>query len=204
MPTPNQIQVTEGSGKSVGTETINNVDYGLVKIIDGKVGSTSVLSFVNNGTAIPVSMMGAISLNATSVFSATSILGTVPVTQTGIWNINSVIGAMPMYAQSADYVFGAPSVLTTTASIQILANPGGSLRNYVTNILVTNGGTVAATVNIVDVGQVIYSGYAAALGGGFSATLVTPLRQPTNGIGLYAASNAVTSIIVSASGYKAL
>ena len=77
------INVTPGTGKTVSTETIGGVEYQQIKIIDGKVGSSSVLSFVNNGIHLPVSVMGNVTINPTSVSGTVgaSIVGTVPVTQ---------------------------------------------------------------------------------------------------------------------------
>lgn len=204
------INVTPGTGKTVATETIGGIEYGQVKIIDGAVGSSSVLAFVNAGTAIPVSIMGVAKVSFTGgsssvvgVVSVSSIVGSLPAGTALIGGITSVAGTVTTYAQPDSYVSGSPSIIVTTASIQVLPAPGSALRNYVTNILVTNAGLVAATVNIVDVGNVIYSGYAAASGGGFSATLPVPLKQPTANIGLYAATSATTSVIVAVSGYKA-
>lgn len=189
------IQVTPGLGKTVATDTINGLEYQQVEIIG------------------QVSVVGTISVNPSSVSGTVgaSIIGTVPVVQGGTWgasvvgqvNIGSVIGAIPLYANPDSLVFGAPSVFTTTSSVQLLASPGSNLRNYVTHILATNTGAVATTINIVDVGQVIYSGYAAASGGGFSATLPAPLKQPTQNVALYVGMTTTSSVIVSASGYKA-
>lgn len=212
--TANQISVTEGSGKNVATETIGSTDYQQIKIIDGKVGSSSVLSFVNNGTAIPVSVMGSISITGIPSISGTvniagtpSISGTVNIagnpSVSGQVNVGSVFGAITPYAQSDSFVFGSPSVMTTTSSVLVLAAPSGTLRNYASHILATNAGAVATIINIIDNGQVIYSGYAAASGGGYSATLPVPLRQPTSALGLFAATTATTSVLVSITGFKA-
>lgn len=83
--TANQINVTEGSGKSVSTETLGGLDYQRIKVIDGTAGSTSVLAFVNNGTAVPVSIMGV---------ARVSIMSNVNVIQAGT-TITSVVGGYP-------------------------------------------------------------------------------------------------------------
>lgn len=253
------INVTPGSGKTVATESLGGIEYQQIKLIDGKVGSSSVLSFVNNGTAIPVSVMGTITANfgGNASISGTvgaSVIGTVPVTQSGAWvasvsgtvgasiigsvpvtltgnpsisgtvgasiigtvpvtfvnssisgqvNVGSVFGAMTPYAQSNSFVSGVTSVITGTTSVLTLAAPSAALFNYITHIAATNGAATGTFVNIVDGGQVIYAGYAAASGGGFSYTLPVPLKQPTSGIGLYAATTAQASVVVAVTGYKA-
>lgn len=187
------INVTPGTGKVVSTETIGGSEYQNIKLIDGTASSTTPLAFV--GGAIPVSILGVVT---------GTIVGSLPAGTALLGGITSVVGAVALYAQPDSFVSGSPSVITTTASVQVLGAPSGSLRNYVTHILVTNVGVVATTVNIVDAGQVIYSGYATASGGGFSATLPVPLKQPSTALGLFAATVATTSVLVAMSGYKAL
>ena len=144
----NQVQITEGSGKSIATSTIGGLDYQQVIVYSGNV----------------------------------SVAGT--------------------YTTPDNFVSGVTSVIVTTSSVLALASPGGTARNYVTHIMATNGGAVGTYVNIVDGGQVIYAGYAAGSGGGFSATLPTPLKQPTSVQALYAATTATSSVVVAMSGYK--
>ena len=218
------INVTPGTGKTVATETIAGVEYGQVKILGGETGSTSVLG-VNPDRSINVSVLGKVSINPASVSGTVnignnasvsgtvgaSIIGVVPVTfsaqanqsVSGAINIASAIGAFTLYAQPTAFVSGAPSIITGTASVQVLAAPSAALRNHVTHILVSNNAAVSTAVNIVDAGTVIYTGYAGASGGGFSATLPTPLRQPTSGLGLYVATPTQASVLVSMSGFTA-
>ena len=160
------VNITEGSGKVIATDTIGGVEYQKVEIYSGQV----------------------------------SVLGTVAVTQSGAWSA-SIYGT---YTTPDNFVSGVTSVMVTTASVLALTAPGGTSRNYVTHIMATNGGAVGTYVNIVDGGQVIYAGYAAASGGGFSATLPTPLKQPTSVQALYAATTATSSVVVAMSGYKAV
>lgn len=76
------INITPGTGKTVSTETISGSEYQRIKIIDGAVGSSSVLSLVNNGLHVPVSIMGIPNVNiqgngsVISVWQSASIAGT--------------------------------------------------------------------------------------------------------------------------------
>ncbi len=212
------INVTPGTGKTVATETIGGVEYQNIKLIDGTAASTTPLSFVAG--VLPVSILGTVTVGAHAITGTVTVQGTVTASIQGavtiasiqgslpagtalIGGITSIIGAVTPYAQPDSFVSGAPSVITTTASVQVLGAPGSALRNYVTHILATNAGTVSTIVNIVDAGAVIYTGFAAASGGGFSVSLPVPLKQPTANLGLYAVTSATTSVLVSASGFKA-
>lgn len=118
--------------------------------------------------------------------------------QGGTWNQN--------VNTRSSLISGAPSVITGTASVLVLAAAPSGQRNYITQVLVTNAAATAAVVNLVEPGgAVVYSGYAAASGGGFSATFPSdsPLKQPTSVLALHAQSSAQASILVSASGYTA-
>lgn len=205
------INVTPGAGKSVGTEQIGGIDYGQVKMIDGRVGSTSVLSFVNNGLHVPVSIMGTPSFSLTGgtssvvgVVSVSSIVGSLPAGVALIGGITSVIGAHTLYAQPDSYVFGVSSIISKTTADSVLSAPGASLRNFVTQITVTNGSATATHVLIKDSGAgVMHAGYAAASGGGFSASFPVPLRQATQNASVDVISSAQASITTAISGYKA-
>lgn len=94
--------------------------------------------------------------------------------------------------------------LTTDVPVSIITAPGASKNIYVTDILVTCGSASVGTyVEITDGngGTVIWKGYAAAGGGGFSVALKTPLRLTAN-TALYAHANTDGSNVwVSCSGY---
>src|ERR1035437_6191789 len=186
------IQVTEGSGKIVATSTIGGLEYQQVMIYGGNVSvaSATIANQSVSGT-IGASIIGVVPIvGSVSGTVGASIIGTVPVTQSGAFS-SSVYGT---YTTPDNFVSGVTSVLVTTSSVAVLSAPSGTARNYVTHIMATNGGAVGTYVNIVDGGQVIYAGYAAASGGGFSATLPTPLKQPTSVLALYAATTATSSV----------
>lgn len=117
---------------------------------------------------------------------------------------NSSIGTLVTpYTFPSSLISGVTSVITGTASIQVLAPAAAGQRNYITNVLVTNAAAVGTTVQLFDGGNVIYVGYAAASGGGFAVSFPAPLRQSSIAGNLSALSSIQASVYVSASGYTA-
>lgn len=84
------INVTEGSGKTVATETIGGADYQKIKLFDGSTGSTYG-AVIDSGGA---QLVRVVNPTSTSGTVNVSVLGTVPVTQSGTWR-TSVISATP-------------------------------------------------------------------------------------------------------------
>lgn len=114
------------------------------------------------------------------------------------------IGTLVMpYAFPSSLVSGVTSVITSTSSVQVLAPAPAGSRNYITNVLVTNAAAVGTTVQLLDAGQVIYVGYAAASGGGFAVSFPAPLKQSSIAGNLSALTTVQASVFVSASGYTA-
>lgn len=111
------------------------------------------------------------------------------------------------YANPENFVSGAiTSAMTGTTSTSLIAAPAAGLRNYITQITVSNAhATVGTDVIIQDGsgGTTLYTIPAAAVYGGATITFPTPLRQPTTATAIYCA-NVTTgaSTKVSASGYK--
>jgi hypothetical protein len=107
------------------------------------------------------------------------------------------------YANPENFVAGVSGAMTGTGNVQVIAAGGGSLRNYVTQITVTNShATVGTVVQIKDGTTVIYEGFAAAAGGGFAITLPVPLRG-TAATAINAANITTGSnTYVAASGYR--
>lgn len=111
------------------------------------------------------------------------------------------------YANPENFVSGAiTSAMTGTTSTSLVAAPGAGLRNYITQITVSNSHATVGTDMIVQDGNggtTLYTIPAAAVYGGASITFPTPLRQPTTNTALYIA-NVTTgaSTKASASGYK--
>lgn len=112
-----------------------------------------------------------------------------------------------LYANPENFVSGAiTTAMTGTTSTSLVAAPAAGLRNYITQITVSNAhATVGTDVIIQDgnAGTTLYTIPAAAVYGGAVITFPTPLRQPTTATALFCA-NVTTgaSTKVSASGYK--
>lgn len=220
------IPITPGSGgASVASDLVSGNNYQQIKVVDGALGSINAWKINTDGSA-QVSVIGTISVSVIGAVPVTfaassnqsvsgtvgaSIIGTVPVTgfpanQSVSGTIGaSIIGIVPvaLYTTPGSIVSGVTSVITGTASVLVLAAPTGVQRNYVTQLLVTNGAATATFVDVVDNGAIIYSGQAAASGGGFSASFPVPLKQPSVASGLYVTTRSQASVIVSASGYTA-
>ena len=113
------------------------------------------------------------------------------------------------YANPENFVSGAiTSAMTGTTSTSLLAAPAGSLRNYITTIIVSNSHATVGTDIIIQDGNggtTLMTIPAASVYGGAVITLPTPLRQPTATTALYCA-NVTTgaSTKVSVVGYKGL
>jgi hypothetical protein len=111
------------------------------------------------------------------------------------------------YANPENFVSGAiTTAMTGTTTTSLIAAPAAGLRNYITQITVSNAhATVGTDVIIQDGsgGAALYTIPAAAVYGGAVITFPTPLRQPSTATAIFCA-NVTTgaSTKVSASGYK--
>lgn len=107
------------------------------------------------------------------------------------------------YANPENFLNGTTAAITDTTSTQVIAAQSTGIRIYVTSILVTNShATVGTFVKILDGASIIYEGFAAAVGGGFSVSLPVPLRG-TAATALNAQCVTTGSnVIVSCAGYK--
>jgi hypothetical protein len=111
------------------------------------------------------------------------------------------------YSNPENFVSGAiTTAMTGTTTTSLIAAPAAGLRNYITQITVTNEhATVGTSIIIQDGsgGTTLYTIPAAAVYGGAVVTFPTPLRQPTTATAIFCA-NVTTgaSTKVSASGYK--
>lgn len=222
----NNINVTEGAGKTVATEDIGGSQYQKIKLVGGETGSTSVLGIAPDGS-IKASVIGTVVVNVTNVPSvtvgntvSTSIIGLTPVglnvSGSPVTTANPIAvqppasGFLPtqvqgsifaVFVSSSSMVSGVTSIITSTSQTSVLATAPGAQRNYITNVLVTNAATTGTFVDFVDGSNVIYSGYAAANGGGFALSFPSPLKQPTLAQSLDVKARAQASIIAAVSGY---
>lgn len=86
------------------------------------------------------------------------------------------------YGTVTGFVSGVTATITDTTPVQVIAAQGAGVVIYVTDILVTNGGTGAETqVNITDGsgGATKWTG-SAIVGGGFMSNLNIPLAFTAN------------------------
>lgn len=174
------------------------------------IGSASV---VQQGTW-SVSIAGGTTVNVSGSVAAfqagqssTSITGTITIGAiTGAASISGSVtimggSVMTLAAPKASWVSGVTSVMTGTAQTSVLTAAGASIKNYITHIICTNGAAAGTFVDIKDGGgNVLYSGYAAASGGGFVANPWPPIAGSANK-SVDAQPRVQASIIVAMSGY---
>lgn len=111
------------------------------------------------------------------------------------------------YANPENFVSGCiSSAMTGTTSTSLIAAPAAGLRNYITQITVSNSHATVGTDIIIQDGSggtTLYVIPAAAVFGGASITFPVPLRQPTTATAIFCANVTTGSNTkVSASGYK--
>lgn len=112
------------------------------------------------------------------------------------------------YSNPENFVSGAiTTAMTGTTSTSLIAAPAAGLRNYITQVTVSNAHATVGTDMILQDGSggtTLYTIPAAAVYGGAAISFPVPLRQPTTATALYIA-NVTTgaSTKASASGYKA-
>lgn len=109
------------------------------------------------------------------------------------------------YANPENFVNGTTAAITDTTSTSTIAAQGAGIRTYVTQITVTNShATVGTFVKILDGASIIHEGYAAAAGGGYTATFPTPLRGTANTAINTQPVTTGANVIASVSGYKGI
>ena len=174
-------------------------------IVNGGVaGSQSIGGTVATNVAITANP---INLGAQAVSSENSAATTARQVQLVADLVGKLI-VMP-YANPENFVSGAiTTAMTGTTSTSLIASPGGSLRNYITSITVSNAHATVGTDIIIQDGSggtTLWTIPAAAVYGGGTISFPTPLRQPTTATAIFA-QNVTTgaSTKVSACGYKGL
>jgi hypothetical protein len=100
----------------------------------------------------------------------------------GTANVTLTSPGAAAWSASENLIRGAlPSDLITTAATQLLPAQGAGLRNYITSLLVTNDHSTQDTrVDILDGTTLLWTGFAAHGGGGYSMTFPSPLRGSPN------------------------
>lgn len=142
-----------------------------------------------------------------SIPAGTAAIGTVGITSGSLSGSipagQAIIGAALPFTTEANYISGSSVAVTDTTRTEIISAQGAGIKIYLTNILVTNGhATVGTIVKIEDGTTCKYTGFAAAGGGGFSATLPVPLVGTANTAWNMSATTTGGSVVCSLSGYK--
>lgn len=207
--------IAGASSLPAGTNNIGDVDVLSIAAGDNNIGNVDVVTLPNVTLAASTNtneVVGDAAHDAAIAGNPVRVGGrAVNAELTAVANgdtadlVTDLVGkqiVMP-YANPENFLSGVTSAITGTSDTSVIGAQGAGVRIYVTQILVTNShATVGTVVNIKDNTTTIYTGYAAALGGGFSITFPVPLRLAAN-VALQAA-NATTgsNTYVSASGYK--
>jgi hypothetical protein len=207
---------------AAGDNNIGNVDIVTMPDVTLNAETTKVIGTVNIAAAqtIATTNAGTFAVQAGQAAHDAAISGN-PVRTAGralssdytavatgdtadfITDLNGKQIVMP-YAIPENFVSGATAAITGTSDTSVIAAAGAGVRNYITNILVTNShATVSTVVEIKDGTTVLYRGYALAAGGGFAVTLPVPLRGTANTAINAACITTASNVYVSCSGYKA-
>ncbi len=138
-------------------------------------------------------------------------LGTAGTASADVLSVQGRAGMTPVVTTPlpATPVSGLTSAMTGTTSTLVtgMGTPGGSTRNYITQITIGNShATVGTFVEFQDGngGTTFYTAPAAAVYGGATLSFPTPLKQPTAATALYVKNTTTgANVIVSVSGYQA-
>lgn len=181
----------------------------------GSVLTIVPIAFTGNASVSgTVGVTGSVGVTGTPSISGTVLIGAAPsiygnisgsvVAFQGGTQITSVMGGpIGLLAPTASFISGVTSVMTGTGLTSVLSAAGGSIKNYVTHIMCSNGAAVGTFVDVKDGGgNVLYSGFAAASGGGFSSHIYPPLVGSANK-SIDAQPRVQASIIVAMTGYTA-
>lgn len=226
------VNITEGTGKVIGAETISSTEYQLVKLVDATAASVTrtgvaanplQVSLANtgaNGTALAVSMAtntpvgtvahdgvdsGApvkIGLKAEATLSTSTMVADGDRTDA----YGDLDGAQIVRNQFPLGDLISERIADTTGTSTAFTNFGAtaSTRNYVTAISVYNSSASAGYLDIRDgtAGSILYT-VALPAGGGAVMSSITPLFRSTANTALaYDVSAALTTVYISLSGFK--
>lgn len=150
------------------------------------LASVAGTAAVNGGLAGTIGVGGATATNVAITdnpintgFQAISSENAAVTTARKVQGVADLVGKQIIlpYANPENSEYGSTAAITDTTATSVIASAGGSLRHYVTDCMVTNShATVGTFVQILDGSNVLDTGFAAALGGGFSRTYPVPRR----------------------------
>lgn len=196
----NKILVTPDSVALPANQSINMSQINAHTALEGGTnGSLAVGGGVATNVAITTNP---VNTGAQGVSSENSAVTTGRMVQLVADLVGKLI-VLP-YSNPENFTNGTTAAITDTTTTSVIAAQGAGVRTYITQITVTNShATVGTFVKITDgASTILHEAYAAAAGGGYTATFPTPLRGTAN-----TAVNAIcvttgANVIASVSGYK--
>lgn len=209
-------RVTIASDNTPFPVKTDQTTHGTTDLVAADITKIAGTSIVNGGVAGSQSIGGTVATNVAITANpvnlgvqAVSSENSAVTTARQVQLVADLVGKLIVlpYANPENFVSGAiTSAMTGTTTTSLIAAPAAGLRNYITQITVSNShATVGTDVIIQDGsgGTTLYTIPAAAVYGGAALTFPTPLRQPTTATAIFCA-NVTTgaSTKVSASGYK--
>jgi len=206
-----KLLVTPDSVALPANQSVNLAQVAGTNTVNGGVaGSQSVGGTVATNVAITANPLN---LGAQAVSSENAAVTTARQVQLVADLVGKLI-VLP-YANPENFVSGTiTSAMTGTTTTSLLAAPASGLRNYITQITVSNGSTTVPTDILIQDGSggtTLYvipapTGTGTGTGAaGASITFPTPLRQPTTATAIFVANVTTgSSTKVSASGYKGI
>lgn len=188
-----------GVGNEAQSTFASDGDY-IAQAVDTKGNTLNVGNIAHDGVdaGAPVKMGGKATNVEPSAVSATGDRSNF---------ITDMVGKQIIlpYANPENFVMGTTAAITDTTSTSTIASAGGSLRNYITSIIVTNShATVGTFVKILDGATIIWEGYAQPLGGGFTQSFPVPLRGTAATAVNTQCVTTGANVIASVAGYKGL
>lgn len=178
-----------------GDNNIGNVDVVTLPAVSGTVAVSGVTGTVTIAGAVTNAGTFATQVTAGTITAVTGITNALPA---GTNNI----GVVTPWVSLANLVSGTSGTITTTAAGTIIAAQGAGTVTYLTNVLVTNGGTVSTWVQLLDGATIKYEGYAASSGGGFVVPCPAPLAGSANTAWCVQCGTTGAAVIANASGFK--
>lgn len=190
-------------------QSVNVAQFGGTNVVNG---GTAGIQSIGGATATNVALTdNPLNLGAQAVSSENAAVTTARKVQLVADLVGKLI-VLP-YANPENFVSGAiTSAMTGTTSTSCVAAPASGLRNYITQITVSNASTTVPTDILIQDGSggttlyVVPAPIGTGTGTGTSGgtfTFPTPLRQPTTATAIYVANVTTgSSTKVSISGYK--
>lgn len=174
-----------------------------ISVIPALVAGTANIGFINNISAT-VTVAGNVNISTfPALVAGTANIGAVSLAA-GTANIGFInnISATVMVATANNYVVSIPSashgpktvIISTSAQVILIADPGAGLSVYVTQLMCTNAGTAATLARVgTSASPLTVLGYMQSAGGGFVMNFDPPWK-------LSASATCVASVKPNSSG----